>query len=251
MSQSGYGYDAPEGYHTQPPFPNLRYPLYPPPSRPANEPANLSGQRLDDAAQQSYEYNRNMIPGLGLGFSPSGTEQQEPWARPQPGSGYSAPQLPQSGGQSSNQVAQKAGDSKRPNTMTASGSAADDGSEEGEVSEGEIEDLYEPREAGGDGNTVEAQTWPFDSAGVDTGDAVMETRQTLMTGVSSRPQAAGAGARGHAKHPGQSGTGRERSGSYSPYLSPREIDHIEPAHASAHQGKKFISTSAHKLSAIC
>ncbi|POR38624.1 Protein red1 [Tolypocladium paradoxum] len=235
MSQSGYGCDAPEGYHTQPPYSNLQYPSRTLPSHSANEPANLSGQRHGDVAQQSYEYNRNMIPGLGLGFSPRGTGQQDPWARPQPGSGYSAPQPPQTGGQGSNQVALKAGDSGKPNTMTASGGASNDGSEEGEVSEGEMEDLYEPRETEDDGRTVEAQTWPFDSAGMDTGDAVMENRETVMAEVSPRFQAASAGAGWHIGHPGQSSTGRERSGSYSPYLSPREIHRVEPAHASAHQ----------------
>ncbi|KND89808.1 Protein red1 [Tolypocladium ophioglossoides CBS 100239] len=235
MSQSGHGYDTPKGYHAQPPFSNLQYPSYAKPSQSANEPANLSGQRHGDTAQQSYEYNRNIIPGLGLGFSPSGTEQQDPWARPQPGSGYSASQPPQHGGQSSNQVALKAGDSKRPNPVTARGSISGDGSEEGEVSEGEIEDLYGPRETEDDGNTVEVQAWPFDSAGVDTGDAMKEDQAILMTGVPARSQAAGAGSGWHTGHPGQSSTGRERSGSYSPYLSPREINCVEPAQTSAHR----------------
>ena len=244
MNQPGYGYDMIEGYQTQPPFSNLQYPAYTQPSQPANVRPNLPGQRHGDSVQQSYDYNRNIIPGLGLGFAPNDTGQREPWARPQLGEGYSAPEPLSSGGQTSSQVVLQAGHSKRSNPVAASGSQSEDGSEEGEVSEDEAEDLYEPPGTEGHGNPVEAQVWPFDRAGTDTGDAALESQDILMTEAASRSQAIVPGAGWRRGPPGLSSAGRERSGSYSPYLSPREIDHVEPAQILAHQGKQLVSFSA-------
>ncbi|KMQ81682.1 zinc finger domain-containing ccch-type, partial [Lasius niger] len=136
MSQPGYGYGVPQGHHPEPAYPSMPYPAYPQSSQYSNEPTDVTAQRHGDAAQQSYGYQRNMIPGLDLGFSASGTEQQSSWARPPPESWHPLPKPPSAGGQGLHQALATAGGSSKPSAAIADGSALDDESEEGEVSEG-------------------------------------------------------------------------------------------------------------------
>ncbi|KAH0495661.1 hypothetical protein TgHK011_009196 [Trichoderma gracile] len=123
-----------------------------------------------------------MIPGLALNFSQNAVQWQDGWTnQQQPAFGSSHPTT---------------AEGNVPTQQT-------DVSEEGEVSEGEVEDVYEPRDA----EIVGGPSYIHRDAG--NYSALSHTNGRQVVGDPSAVSSAG----------------RERSGSYSPYLSPQEIDH--------------------------
>ena len=193
MSQYGYGYGPPEGYQPPHPYPYQPQQSYELPAYLSNENANTHHSAHSAVAQESYDYNRNAIPGLGLGFSNNGMVwQQDGIVHPGLVPEASQPVPTEQTTNKERSVVDHSGLSKDKPTYVTSG---DEAMEEGELSEREVEDIYEPGENG-------------DSA------SRLQLPGILASGESSayedqqhwEPRAA-----------------RERSGSYSPYLSPREI----------------------------
>jgi hypothetical protein len=108
--------------------------------------------------------------------------------------------------------------------------------EEGELSESQFEDLYEPREPGRNAVTLNPKpdrrnaTPPTRGASdVDTpgGDAEFygneEEEGEVVTGEEEKAVRTGKLSSCGVDSPIPKTLGRDRSGSYSPYLSPREI----------------------------
>lgn len=130
MAQSGYGYDPLHGYYPQAQYAQYAHPSYPPYQAPTLSFPNGVVQTIvhnEPAPRDSYHPPPPppAIPGLGLNFVPNATQWPGPWTHQQPSYG---------------QERHAAAEEFRPSQTTYK-------SEEGEISEGEAEDLYEPRDA--------------------------------------------------------------------------------------------------------
>lgn len=113
MAQSGYGYDPLHSYHPQTSYAHQPYPPYAAPALSYPNPVVRTVVHNEPAPGDPYNPH-NAIPGLGLSYSPQNAMQwQGPFATTE---------------------------ANRPSQQT-------DISEEGEVSEGGLEDAYEPRDA--------------------------------------------------------------------------------------------------------
>lgn len=261
MSQypHSYGYGQ---YHGQPPPQPHPYPAAPGTSVPGlvdayNPYAAQIHQDAAQAAQAAYNMNATHIPGLGIGAPPPGTAHQSfsysmmAWGPP---SGFPAPPPAPSpaphaptpmlfgatsfDSQSPQPIPASAGPSKpakppsQPAALPARPTAGVE-MEEGELSEGQFEDLYEPREYV---PSAPAQPAPL--------KAVQAADQSLPASAADTPDGGFYGSDeedGAKDTKGNEGTvlkkllacreesyglthaARERSASYSPFLSPREL----------------------------
>ncbi|KFA81051.1 hypothetical protein S40288_00766 [Stachybotrys chartarum IBT 40288] len=196
MNPGYYGKAAPHGYqaHALPPSA---------PASKTNSSSVYSHHGYDayagfrNATQASFDYNRNLIPGLGLNLMPQVD------AAPTSQSTAPAASSPFASG-ALQQPMRNPVDANIQN-LTAGNDAPDADSvmEEGELSEGELEDVYEPA-----GNGVSA-------GGASPGSA------QFLPGNHANGVAQGYGGPAHANAHGA--MARERSRSYSPYLSPQEM----------------------------
>lgn len=115
--------------------------------------------------------------------------------------------------------------------LTNTATQSSDEMEEGELSEGQFEDLYKPVDSSGKSKdatvppnvpAIPNQSQPASTVDTPSGgfytneEDASDGRDQSMTGAGASADAQGQDSDGHQ-------TGRERSGSYSPYLSPREI----------------------------
>ncbi|KAK4447483.1 protein red1 [Podospora aff. communis PSN243] len=248
MSQYNYPYSngsysgppPPPSQQPQQPYGYQQAPQYPPPAY--NQPYDPVAAGINVAASHnSYNYNANQIPGLGIGpppvpppfravLDPNAWTQPPVYPTPVPGLAPNSQPPPAPFNGPPQQSASWAS-SMTPNAsrvtqpppaplghQTKSQPAPNDESEEGELSEGQFEDLYEPRE------------------GVQTNNPTHRHSKHLPTADPSQPTSAvatpEAGFYGNDDDEGPTSAvkdgvatvdGRERSGSYSPFLSPREI----------------------------
>lgn len=141
----GYEYGGPHGYYPPPPRSQQGYPVYPAPSYAANDPNNPYAPSHGEAAAQSYDYNRNIIPGLGLNLHHQSNPPHNTAFMPSTvyAPGPSVPGVQpwqQSGGHNVDQSA-----------VFAPAPTRDDGPEERELSDGEMGDIYEPTHTGDSG----------------------------------------------------------------------------------------------------
>ncbi|RYP04793.1 hypothetical protein DL765_010060 [Monosporascus sp. GIB2] len=248
MAQPPYMYGHFPGYQ-QPP-PNQPYNYQPPPNFPPpylgtsrQPPSDTAGNYA--MANYSYEQNANRIPGLAFGAPPPfptplyRPEVDLPWQQAPPATlpGISPPQAqpptsfqppPENGARRGHPTGVQTGSAPpRP--------ATENRLEEGELSEGEFEDLYEPREGRGvSGARHEIRPPPqssrfledrVDSASDADGSSlyntgtpreqVVESTSTSMPAPEDEYSPDGDGQQAQPQ--------RERSGSYSPYLSPSEV----------------------------
>ncbi|EHK47446.1 hypothetical protein TRIATDRAFT_316518 [Trichoderma atroviride IMI 206040] len=172
MAQSGYGYDPLHSYHPQTPYAHQPYPPYTTPALSYPNPVVRTVVHNEPAPGDPYNPH-NAIPGLGLGYSQNAMQWQGPWPNQQSPFG---------------QEPLATTEVNRPEQHT-------DISEEGEVSEGGLEDAYEPRDV---------EIFPKPS--------YMNRSAQNAAGFNDVP-------------PASFPASRDRSGSYSPYLSPHEMDH--------------------------
>ncbi|PON24877.1 hypothetical protein TGAM01_v206385 [Trichoderma gamsii] len=172
MAQSGYGYDPLHSYHPQNPYAHQPYPPYAAPALSYPNPVVRTVVHNESAPGDPYNPH-NAIPGLGLNYSQNAMQWQGPWPNQQSSFG---------------QEPLATTEVNRPEQHT-------DISEEGEVSEGGLEDAYEPRDA---------EVFPKPSH--------MNRSAQNAAGFNDVP-------------PASFPASRDRSGSYSPYLSPHEMDH--------------------------
>ncbi|KAI1423411.1 hypothetical protein F5Y12DRAFT_757664 [Xylaria sp. FL1777] len=212
---------------TQPPY------SYPTPRAGAMPPATYT------ASQSAYDHNSNRIPGLGLGGSqmPLPTSFSPSAPLPWPAQGHN----PQTN--TLFQSRQPPPASLKPQQPHPAYQQSHNPLEEGELSEGEFEDLYEPKGLADDpqgARQVAPQNKPsrpsdnLDSRNGSIGDADVdgssiydphdphviqdEGVQATPTNLSGVEQEDPPDDDWEPSYPD-----RERSGSYSPYLSPREV----------------------------
>ncbi|KAK3365097.1 hypothetical protein B0T24DRAFT_652237 [Lasiosphaeria ovina] len=286
--QYPYGYPPPGGYPAAPP------PAYNPPFNPG---AIDTTRHL---SQGSFAYNASQIPGLGIagamtaptgGGSYSLPPPPGVWSQPYQFAGgvptAAHPSIPPPGGtfrrSFSGQHTQPpsptgvAFPNEIPSTTAAPAAAAppshtgpDNEMEEGELSEGQFEDLYEPREP------VREPKEPKGPKGPKESREPKELKQPREPEKSEKPlprsniptlppkpppttsqaQVAAAAETPDAEFYGNDEEGevtsvdkgrtmppRERSGSYSPFLSPREIqsEDVAPRKAESHEAISFKS----------
>ncbi|KAJ4264028.1 hypothetical protein NW762_006067 [Fusarium torreyae] len=211
MSHYVYGYGAPHGYQTSQPYYATNQ-THTESNSHASDNAEGQAPAFGQGAAEAYEYNQTTIPGLGMGLSQNATVWQTPW--PQSSCGA---QRDSSASVARNHIAGSDGNATLDVSATHSrrpeAGVDVDAMEEGELSEGELEDIYEPD--GMDTGAADSYDAPTPGFASDVG------RQ----GETSRPpianQQSDQGANERSWNSKQ--FGRERSGSYSPYLSPREI----------------------------
>ncbi|KAI0883983.1 uncharacterized protein GGS22DRAFT_166583 [Annulohypoxylon maeteangense] len=232
MSKRPYEYGFYSGQqgqqpHSQAPSPFPQSFNQPPPVNPQQPPYAPLGNYA--TVNNSYQYNASSIPGLGMGsFQPSipyGSEKNTPWkAQSQTAPNQNIPaqalefNLPTS--------------SKQGELSVSSHEQTNHSLEEGELSEGEFEDLYEPNDAVDVAvptsypRQPSATENPNGSVGDADGSSIYDgTTPQGETAINSASTSLPAVEQEYS--PGEDwepdDQERERSGSYSPYLSPREI----------------------------
>ena len=208
-----------------------------PQNSPYNHAASAAASAVNhaDVTKQSFEYNRNVIPGLGLNFSHSGTLPQNGLPRPaQPNSQPMA--LPGANSGKSTGAG-----------MNENQTAAQD-LEEGELSEGELEDFYEPQEDDTDDLSPYDPAQPSVAVLPGAYSAEQSKKDHITDGAQAKSGPYYAGMPwiflASFKLPELTAPARERSGSYSPYLSPREMtsrQSVESQHSP--QGEQAVVAS--------
>ncbi|EEU46944.1 uncharacterized protein NECHADRAFT_20598 [Fusarium vanettenii 77-13-4] len=213
MSFYGSGYGPPHGYQTSQPY---EYP----PGQAYAAPPFLTSATLEDqhtayshGTVEAYKYNHTAIPGLGMGFSHDTAPWQSAWPHG-PVDAQTGPNDPSPIKQTTAPVGRATKDVDVAQNKHHSSGSDDDAMEEGEVSEGELEDIYEPGEVGVTKTGARDPQSLGHKAQVGYHDARSQipTAATLPTNASSKENT------WNGDQPA-----RDRSGSYSPYLSPREI----------------------------
>ncbi|KAK5991072.1 NURS complex subunit red1 [Cladobotryum mycophilum] len=214
MAQSGYGYDPMRSYPPQALYASQPYSSYTIPSHRSNEPTQPTAA-TGEATKEPYNHNRNVIPGLGLGFSNSGSDRQ---------------------GNRVGAISQHPSVMEIPSSRTVAPGMSRVVAVEARVEpatdaiakKGRLGDVYEPREV--ENTVVMSNTLQGKKNHIFPGDVYMD---------GSNPAS-----------PAAQPIARERSGSYSPYLSPREINQIRSsdsqidAHGTtSHQKASLIARS--------
>ncbi|KAF5247162.1 hypothetical protein FANTH_6545 [Fusarium anthophilum] len=199
MSRYVYGHDPAQGYQTSQSYAYSANESYNPAFY--HNGAAVAQPGHGQGVAEAYEYNQTTIPGLGMRFSQDTANWQ--------------PTLPQKipDVQIDSTSAMTTGVATKPDDNNASSHSITynsrstmamdvDTMEDGELSEGELEDIYEPN--GIDGPNAE-------NNGLRPPEH--HTTEDLQNSHDIEKRAS------NSKQPG-----RERSGSYSPYLSPRELE---------------------------
>ncbi|KAF5512208.1 Protein red1 [Colletotrichum aenigma] len=238
-----YGYSP---YPGQPPPQPYAYPTAPPfPAQPYPPPAPNNAFDAQPHFRDTYDQSQHMIPGLGYGQPTQTFGWQQPIQPPPAPEAASLAQPPLQYQQQQQQQQQwpsrdepkliPAAQYYRPKSVTMEASKAralastrgapqpapkqshnsTNSTEEGELSEGEFDDLYEPAD------TI-----------MDTSPrrpAVASSSATTAKSRTGNGNAAPTWAQGPEHKRAQSpaafdAAARDRSGSYSPYLSPREMN---------------------------
>ncbi|GAB1311604.1 Putative zinc-finger domain-containing protein [Madurella fahalii] len=204
-----YGYGQYHGQHPPPSYGYPNAPNYPAPSYTAPYSASTP-DIYRDASQASFDYNASHIPGLGIGAPvPGGASAPHIPPRQAFAAGaldpqYSQPDRTTSGPRGSTKAPSQPAPPSSRRTVNAD-------IEEGELSEGQFEDLYEPREPVADVIKLGSKPLPVGHQSQPTSAA-----DTPDGGFYGSDEDEGEGA-------SKGNEGRERSASYSPFLSPREI----------------------------
>ncbi|CAH0039419.1 unnamed protein product [Clonostachys solani] len=227
MDPYGYAYSQSEPYFPQQYDTQTRH-AYPFPGSSGPDNVGIGLQHSQkDYTQSGFQNGHSLIPGLGMSLSNGASEIDR---GPLP---TSYVQATEPGPMTANaQLSNKQNaslDTEEARQSTTQNGPTNEAMEEGEVSEGELEDIYDPEAL--DENTHEApkssnltphtvetrqQGFPKDSEGVLSS----HFRPDIQVSVT------------------EFDTGLERSGSYSPYLSPREITSTRPASPQGQQANQ-------------
>lgn len=203
----------------------------------------------------SFKYNASSIPGLGMGtFQPStfSSKSNTPWnAQTQ---SVPNPTLP---AQTADKIRTKS--PKQDELAVSSQVQTSHTLEEGELSEGEFEDLYEPKDSVDPPMPTSYPRQPSatenpngsvgDADGSSIYDGATPQGETVLNSASaSLPAAEQEYSPGDDWEPDDQE--RERSGSYSPYLSPREIQRRASVSKPVSFGSKQILNAQPSLQSL-
>ncbi|KAK1655891.1 hypothetical protein BDP81DRAFT_306201 [Colletotrichum phormii] len=182
--------------------------------------------------QPAYEQNQNMIPGLGgyghlpqlpqlpQGFGWQQSHEQQPapqhhWQAPRDGPNlipasqyYQADNVPMP-------KAPVASGALPPTAPKRSTKQTSNDAEEGELSDGELDDVYEPQETLPEANSRQQRRNAPNAANANARNGKSSVGYPIASSYGGPKD-------GGMKHPA-GGNDREHSGSYSPHLSPHEV----------------------------
>ncbi|KAK7984055.1 Protein kinase gsk3 [Apiospora arundinis] len=257
MSQPPYAYGQYPGQQSQ-----QNYPYMPN----TNQPPGLSYGAMPQvpnhafitghfaATNNSFEQNSSRIPGLGMGggFPSSVAAPTYPVAndalwRPGNVTIPKGPHVPtdlrpqKASQQQSDLQASVSADATQFDGHSAQTTGNQEVLEEGELSEGEFEDLYEPRHSTSALNAKSAQASRPPSTAIDNQGSAGDADESSIYDTGSKDD--------EEYSPGEYGGSEamrvwDRSGSYSPYLSPREVHKEAPTIARAPpRTEPYISNS--------
>ncbi|KAJ3521630.1 hypothetical protein NM208_g13202 [Fusarium decemcellulare] len=214
MSYYGYGHGPPHGYPSSQAYVYPTGQAYAAPTFHSTEAVEGQPAAYSHGVAEAYDYNHTAIPGLRMGFSQSTTSWPQAWPHDP-----SENQPEKHGSLPLQRVADPPGNPTQDVEMSdhrqLDGGADDDALEEGELSEGELEDIYEPGEV--------------NSTGEDARSLQTSGNKPSVGRHQNFPRPLGAGSLSTDTAPVNDKSWnpeqfvRDRSGSYSPYLSPREI----------------------------
>ncbi|KAM0542754.1 hypothetical protein ACHAPJ_012637 [Fusarium lateritium] len=211
MSHYMYGYGAPHGYQTSQPYYATNQ-TYTEPNFHASDTAESQAHAFGQGAAEAYEYNQTAIPGLGMGLSQNATVWQTPWPQSSIGA-QRDPSTPVARNHMAGPDGNAALDVPAMHGQRPEAGVDVHAMEEGELSEGELEDIYEPD--GMDTGAVDS----YDAQTLGFASDVRRKEEISRPPITNQHSDQGANERSwNSKQ-----FGRECSGSYSPYLSPREI----------------------------
>ncbi|KAM7209748.1 protein red1 [Naviculisporaceae sp. PSN 640] len=213
-------YPPPNGYgqyYGQPPSQQYGYPL--PPNYlvpPFGQPFNPAiGEAASNAVQSSFNFNANHIPGLGIAGGQGPISHPIVPGLPAAGDLTQASPLPKDNSFNQNQTTRTTAPLPKNPVTRNSYPAMNNDIEEGELNEEQFEDLYEPQESVEQIPNVRARPKPPSSANDSGVVSAADTPEAGFYGNDEDDSAMSAN-----KKPGAPAS-RERSGSYSPFLSPR------------------------------
>ncbi|OTA99450.1 hypothetical protein M426DRAFT_27480 [Hypoxylon sp. CI-4A] len=252
-----YGYYAGQQNHPQPPLPPFNQSSPSNSTRPPSfyetyQPSLNASANNYAAVNNSFQYNATSIPGLGMSNSippiPYSTTSNATWyPQPQTQAAINRPPI---------QAPEKppSAASKQEMATNLPQSGGDQGLEEGELSEGEFDDIYEPKD------TVDI---PMRSGPLPKVTSATENQNGSVGDADGSSIYDGATPQGEATVNSTSTSipameqdysppdedweptyqEREKSGSYSPYLSPREIQRrVSVSKPTSHGTKEFPPT---------
>ncbi|KAK8075040.1 hypothetical protein PG997_009703 [Apiospora hydei] len=259
MSQPPYAYGQYPGQQSQQTYPYIPNTSQPPglsygavPQAP--NPAFISGNFV--ATNNSFEQNGSRIPGLGMGGAFPSTVAAPAYpavndslwhqgnVNALKGTPVSAdPQLQKTNNLHANLQAPAPADASHFGVRPAQTTGTTDVLEEGELSEGEFEDLYEPRHStnavsakpahasrpsstalDNQGSAGDADESSIYDTGSSKGEINNDSTSASMPAVEEDDEEYSPGEYGEP----DAVRVRDRSGSYSPYLSPREVQKEAP-----------------------
>lgn len=269
MSQYPYGYGYP-GQQPQQQYPYQPYGSYSAPGYGAQQPQQPqqpppTTTNYYAATQSAYDYNANSIPGLGApstaplfpvpfnghwdqnGYGTSAPPAQYPPYIPNPTATPAPytikqnqapvlqdPELPPQYGQNQAKVQTKAQPTERSTEQPRQQLRDVDSQEEGEISDGQFDDLYDDasnQPSGPQTLAVSASAKSSEDGVANATDQEPNFYDTDLDDISAPNNQSTVPLRGKAlvsdKAPRQTEpqrTERDRSRSYSPYLSPREVE---------------------------
>ncbi|KAK1833218.1 protein red1 [Podospora conica] len=222
MSQYPYGYGQQQGAPSTIPY-GFQAPPHPAQSyNPSDQHASTSVNR--NISNSAFDYNASNIPGLGIASSPPAASPyvplwvssaaQAPPQHPRPFA-TGASSAPSQGGAYGSSRPHAPGPPSQPAALQTQTTYND--VEEGELSEGQFEDLYEPRDIVEPQPASKPITKPSSAVSLSGSNSAVDTPEAGFYGNDDDD--------GGVPPPGNnaSAEARERSGSYSPFLSPREI----------------------------
>ncbi|KAK3336059.1 hypothetical protein B0T19DRAFT_395857 [Cercophora scortea] len=230
MSQHHYPYGYGQ-YQNQPPQQPYSYQnpssYTAPPQIPPNDPA--AGDRGRFVSQTAFDLNASHIPGLGIaGTPPAGNlypvvPGSSAWSQP---SAFGAnPQSVSYPKPPLNGAPKPLSKSQALPIALAAHAALNSDVEEGELSEGQFEDLYEPQEPVRPAYSVQKAPKSPSDANQSIPASAAETPDAAFYGIDDDEGEAST------RDKSEVAAVRERSGSYSPFLSPREIQNENPTPA--------------------
>ncbi|KAI0838026.1 hypothetical protein F5Y06DRAFT_287515 [Hypoxylon sp. FL0890] len=257
MSEHPYNYGHYPGQrpNSQPPLPFTQpspsQNPYPPYYGAFQQPVPTLGNYA--TVNNSFQYNANSIPGLGMATSHPPVSH-----RPESNAAWQLQPQPASQNLVSTKTVEKPTitTTKQGETSKTSQVQTEDTLEEGELSEGEFDDLYEPRDTVDTAAPAPLSPQPpsdaenqngsvGDADGSSIYDGATPQGEAMNSASTSLPAAEKEYSPGEDWEP--SYQERERSGSYSPYLSPREIQRKVPMSKSAAQSSNDVPAAQHSL----
>lgn len=226
----GPGYEEPDGYDPQHNFALAA--SFVPTSRHETQP--VRPYFVEDGQSAPSSYLQHAIPGLGLGYQRNSIDGHSLWAGDSHASMHSSFQASPATNNSHYNTMDNASA-----TVSATKRVRDVCSEDGEISDNdnELDSMYEPMESR-----------DKERHNAAAGKVANTAAPILSTGSHDKPYSSIVNVAERAGYRNDPRDSRERSGSYSPYLSPHEIS--QPDDTTTHLRTGTLAYGVHQGAAL-